>query len=515
MIDENRFFREATLAIVGGLKIEMALWQAFVYLQEFIPADEILLHVYDPTLGLIRTVARADINGGEKIDRITPLPIEARANLQSEWVPPVHVINHSGLDPVTLTLGASFGKPDSSVLTLRLVLEEGRIGRVTLRADEEDVYGEEHARLFSMLNEPFTITLSNCLRHEEVVRLGELLADDKRYLQRELFRQSGEVVVGEDFGLRGVMEMVRQVARLRSPVLLLGETGTGKEIIANAIHRRSSRRDAPFVKINCGAMPETLVESELFGHEKGAFTGAITQKRGHFERAHSGTIFLDEIGELPLNSQVKLLRVLQGKEIERIGGCGPISVDIRVIAASNRDLEAMVRLGKFREDLWFRLNVFPIVVPPLRHRKADIPVLVHHFLGRKSREMGLPQLPSLATGAIDQLTRYHWPGNVRELENVIERAIILSEGKPLDFRDLIGSPGVEAPGPDLKYVTFRLADATSSHIKLVLSITKGKINGSGAAAALLDIHPNTLRNKMKKLGIRYGRSFPSSSEPSS
>ncbi len=221
-----------------------------------------------------------------------------------------------------------------------------------------------------------------------------MLADDNRYLHRELFRLAGDEIVGADFGLKGAMEMVRQVASLNSPVLLLGETGVGKDVIANAIHYSSPRKDGPFVKVNCGAIPETLLDSELFGHEKGAFTGALSQRRGRFERANKGTIFLDEIGELPSQAQVRMLRVLQYKEIERVGGTNPISVDIRLIAATNRDLEEMVRAKQFREDLWFRLNVFPIRIPPLRERREDIPALVRHFIERKSRELRLSALPS-------------------------------------------------------------------------------------------------------------------------
>ncbi|HTP05168.1 MAG TPA: sigma-54 dependent transcriptional regulator, partial [Nitrospirota bacterium] len=216
------------------------------------------------------------------------------------------------------------------------------------------------------------------LRHQEVSRLKDMLADDNRYLQRQLLSVSGSEIMGADFGLKAVMNMVRQVAPLDSPVLLMGETGTGKEVIATAIHRFSPRREGPFIRVNCGAIPDSLIDSELFGHEKGAFTGAISQKRGRFERAHKGTIFLDEIGELPPQAQVRLLNVLQDREIERVGGTESIPVDIRILSATNRNLQAMVASGQFREDLWFRLNVFPIMIPPLRQRKEDIPALVHH-----------------------------------------------------------------------------------------------------------------------------------------
>ena len=211
--------------------------------------------------------------------------------------------------------------------------------------------------------------------------------------------------------------------------MLLGETGVGKEVVANAIHYTSSRRGGPFIKVNCGAIPDNLLDSELFGHERGAFTGAIAQKRGRFERADKGSIFLDEIGELPLQAQVRLLRVLQHKEIERVGGTKTIPVDVRIIAATHRNMEEMVRSGAFREDLWFRLDVFPITIPPLRRRKEDIPALVHHFIERKSKDLKIYPAPSVSAEEVERLKAYHWPGNIRELENLIERELIHKRGK--------------------------------------------------------------------------------------
>jgi len=306
--------------------------------------------------------------------------------------------------------------------------------------------------------------------------------------------------------------MVRQVAALSSPVLLLGETGTGKEVIAGAIHNLSQRKEGPFIKINCGAIPENLMDSELFGHEKGAFTGALSQKRGRFERGEGGTVFLDEVGELRPEAQVRLLRVLQDKEIERVGGTKPFKVDIRVIAATHRDLESMIEAGTFREDLYFRLKVFPIVIPPLRQRRGDIPSLVHYFVAKKTRNMGLTRIPSLAQGAIERLMAYSWPGNVRELENAVERAIILSKGAPLAFEDLQGRAGGEHPleerpgilrGQDM--TTVALDELVARHIHHVLAMTGGKVGGKGGAAQLLQVNPSTLRKKMRKLGIPFGR----------
>jgi transcriptional regulator with GAF, ATPase, and Fis domain len=346
--------------------------------------------------------------------------------------------------------------------------------------------------------------MSNTLKHREVVQLKDMLSEDNRFLCQEMRQLTGDEIIGANFGLRDVMQKVQHVAALDSPILLLGETGVGKDIIANAVHLLSLRKDSPFIKVNCGAIPESLIDSELFGHEKGAFTGAISQKRGRFERADSGTILLDEIGELPAQAQVRLLRVLQDKEIERVGGTKSISLNIRIIAATNRDLEGMVKRGHFREDLWFRINVFPIWIPPLRHRKADIPALLNHFILQKSRELKLPDVPHVAPGQIDLLMNYDWPGNVRELQNLIERALILNPKGPLHF-DYKGFPqSTEALVLETKDRKLESLDGViTKYIHVALIESKGKIHGPGGAAELININPNTLRNKMKKLGIPY------------
>jgi transcriptional regulator with GAF, ATPase, and Fis domain len=505
-IDENDFFRRATIQICSSLDIEIAMWRSIQFLKEFIPVDMMFLHLYERDLGAMRTIAMATGSQGRKLDHLTPLPEEVRTRVEEKH-PHVMILNRPDREPLGKTMFQQLGKPDASGLVLHLDVEGKRLGALSLVAEGKDRFSVEHARLMSLLNEPFAIAFSNTLKHQEVLRLKDLLADDNRYLHRELRRLSGEEIVGADFGLKRVIEMVRQVAPLNSPVLLLGETGVGKDVIANAIHYSFPRKDRPFVKVNCGAIPETLLDSELFGHEKGAFTGALSQKRGRFERSDHGTIFLDEIGELPPQAQVRMLRVLQYKEIERVGGTKSISVDIRLIAATNRNLEEMVKAKQFREDLWFRLEVFPLFIPPLRERKGDIPALVRHFVRLKSRELRLPEPPPLARGVIDQLMGYHWPGNVRELENVVERALILSKGAPLTFGDLAGAKPGDASasviGPQDQ--SLKLDELMSSHISRVLEITKGKVHGKGGAAELLGINPSTLRNRMNQLRIPYGR----------
>jgi transcriptional regulator with GAF, ATPase, and Fis domain len=382
------------------------------------------------------------------------------------------------------------------------------VGTVGLHSVGEPKFVESNLELIKLLKGPMKIAMSNSLKHREVLKLRDILADDNRYLHGELRRLSGDEIIGANFGLNDVMQKAGHVASLDSPVLLLGETGVGKDVIANAIHYSSNRKDAPFVSVNCGAIPETLIDSELFGHEKGAFTGALSKKRGRFERADKGTIFLDEIGELPLQAQVRLLRVLQSKEIERIGGVETIQLDLRIIAATNRNLEKMVQNGDFREDLWFRLNVFPIMIPPLRERRQDIPALLQHFISLKVRELKLPHIPEAVPGSIDILMGYEWPGNVRELSNIVERAMILKPTGPLDFSELI--PCKEKEPHELlthSISTDNLEQLISNHIQSVVERTNGKIHGPGGAAEILGVNPSSLRGKMRKYGIKHGRSF--------
>jgi transcriptional regulator with GAF, ATPase, and Fis domain len=270
----------------------------------------------------------------------------------------------------------------------------------------------------------------------------------------------------------------------------------------------SPRNKGPFITVDSGAIPDTLIDSELFGHEKGAFTGAVEQKRGRFERANGGTIFLDEIGELPLQAQVRMLRVIQEKIIERVGGSKAIPVDIRIIAATHRNLDEMVRSGRFREDLLFRINVFPIRIPPLRERKMDIPSLIFYFISKKTRQLKLPVAPELAPGAMQRLTEYEWPGNVRELENVIEREMILTSKGPLAFNNISGKEGgLSHSAPAFNLESFSLEEISIHHITRALEKAGGKIHGANGAAELLGVNPSTLRSRMKKLGINFGKKY--------
>ncbi len=333
----------------------------------------------------------------------------------------------------------------------------------------------------------------------EVERLKEQLQEQNVYLQEEIRQDHnfGEIV-GESFSVQAMLRKIRQVAQTDATVLVLGESGTGKELIAHAIHDNSLRRDKALIKVNCGAISAGLVESELFGHEKGAFTGAASQRKGRFELADGGTLFLDEVGELPLETQVKLLRVLQEHEFERVGSGESIRVDVRIIAATNRDLAKEVAAGKFREDLFYRLNVFPIDVPALRDRSGDVPILARHFLAQAARRFGKP-FSGFKAGSLDALQQYPWPGNIRELQNVIERAAILADTALVDVTDLLPQTPVAT-----RSVLASLEDVERHHIQRVLAHTGGVIAGPKGAALILGMHPNTLRSRMVKLGISSG-----------
>jgi DNA-binding NtrC family response regulator len=310
-------------------------------------------------------------------------------------------------------------------------------------------------------------------------------------------------LIGQSPKFRSLLEDVNVVAPTDTSVLLLGETGTGKELIANAIHQLSSRRSGPFVKINCAAIPETLIESVLFGHEQGAFTGATQRKRGKFEQAHQGTIFLDEIGEMSLDMQVKFLRVLQEREFEPLGGEEVIKVNCRVIAATNRDLEAEVAEGRFRMDLYYRLSVFPMVLPPLRDRHEDIPVLARHFVRVFSGKMGKEE-PAISSPIMQDLLNYSWPGNIRELEHMMERAVLLSKDNLISQLDLPKSaPKIQRA----RVSSSSLEDMEREHIIEVLRKCNGRIAGKGGAAELLNMNSSTLNSRIKKLGINKSRSI--------
>ncbi|MEA3359428.1 MAG: sigma 54-interacting transcriptional regulator [Thermodesulfobacteriota bacterium] len=331
----------------------------------------------------------------------------------------------------------------------------------------------------------------------EVGTLKNRLQDENLYLQDEIkLSHNFEEIIGKSDAIKNILGKVEQVATTDSTVLILGETGTGKELIARAVHNISGRSDRPLVKVNCAALPANIIESELFGHEKGAFTGAYARKIGRFELANMGTIFLDEIGDLPMDLQVKLLRVLQDGEFERLGNPNTIKVDIRIIAATNRDLEKAIANNAFREDLYYRLNVFPIKVPSLRERKADIPFLVNHFIKKFCKKIGR-KIEIIPQRVMDGLLTYDWPGNIRELENIIERAVIVCQGKRLEVGDWLPQKNMPAGAFNITI----LEEVERAHILKVLESTRWQVSGEKGAAKVLGLNQNTLVSRMKKLNI--------------
>ena len=365
----------------------------------------------------------------------------------------------------------------------------------------DDVFPEKDARLLQHVANQIAIAVENSLAFRRIVDRANKLSEEKLYLQDEIRTEYNfEEIIGESPALKRVLDQLQTVAPTDSTILIQGETGTGKELIARAIHHLSGRRERTLVKVNCAAIPTGLLESELFGHEKGAFTGAIAQRVGRFELAHRGTLFLDEVGDISLELQPKLLRVLQEQEFERLGSSRTVHVDVRLVAATNADLTQKVADDQFRSDLYYRLNVFPVTIPPLRERREDIPLLVRYFAQKYARRMKRP-IDTIPVKSMTALTEYHWPGNVRELENFIERAVILSRGAELQIP--LAELKQRAIGPSIAasngFAT--LENAEREHIVRALGETKWVIGGATGAAHRLGMKRTTLQSRMRKLGI--------------
>jgi len=413
-------------------------------------------------------------------------------------------------DPFIHPAARTFGV--KSYLSMPISAEGKTVGAININSLQRHAFDDDELQLLDLVSQHIEMAINNAQQAEELRRalaeveqLKNRLQAENIYLQEELTRthHCGEII-GQSSALQAVLRRVEQVAPTDATVLIQGETGTGKELIARAIHRRSRARERPLVKVNCAALPAGLIESELFGHERGAFTGALARKLGRFEVADGGTLFLDEIGELPLELQAKLLHVLQEGEFERVGGTQTIRVQVRVIAATNRDLAAAVEGGSFRADLFYRLNVFPLVLPPLRERKEDISLLVQCFLDRSAKKLGKP-LQRLSDESMARTLRYAWPGNVRELQNVIERAAILAQGPVVEIEEALEQrlPAADPPPP-----ASTLQEVERAHIMRVLAETHGIIEGPRGAARILGLHPNTLRSRLQKLGIKPPRRGP-------
>ncbi|NPA25450.1 MAG: sigma-54-dependent Fis family transcriptional regulator [Deltaproteobacteria bacterium] len=505
-VNIDRLAEEFSREVVTSQNAKTTLNRIYRFCRKFMPVDFLNLPIFDPVSGSLHYKAFVSDDGIMLADEKVRFSGSAREQAGRYVGEKIIYINNTHREPLTIDIINHLGiREVASTLFIIAPLEERRFGVLGLIAWGEGRYNEQHLRIMERLYTPLTGVVSQILAHFEISSQKERLVIENKAFKKRL----GYRIIGAESGLKEVMGQVEKVAALDIPVLLTGETGVGKEVIANAIHNFSNRVDGPLVSFNCGAIPENLVESELFGYEKGAFTGAHSLHHGYFEQADEGTVFMDEIGELSLSAQVSLLRFLQTMELRRIGGRRTISVDARVVAATNRDIQVLVQQGRFRADLWYRLNVFPIHIPSLRERKEDIPELARYFARRQALEMNLPYSVTFSPEAMNQLQAYDWPGNIRELKNVIERALIVCQGAPLTFDALtVAGGGKEPPAvvgsePGEGFPT--LDRIIASHIRAALKLSRGRVEGRGGAAQLLGLHPSTLRAKMRKHGIRIER----------
>lgn len=475
-----------------------------------IPLDLVLIRRISIEEALVETIAVGQTGG-------VPVPRQSRFECTdddldrlAEWRRQGHILRSTNRDRNPLLKALVPNDVRSSILAGPLVTECKAFGALLLIRKSSEAFSDDQLVTMGAILEPFTVAFENHRRFHEIARLHEAAeAERKALLSRLKRKEIVEEIVGAEGTLLDVMQKVDQVAPTSAPVLILGETGTGKEVIARAIHAHSARKGGPIVRVNCGAIPPELVDSELFGHEKGSFTGAVNERRGWFERADGGTLFLDEIGELPLAAQVRLLRVLQDGSYERVGGQQTRTADVRIVAATHRDMDRLVAGGQFREDLWYRISVFPIFLPPLRARKDDLPELIALFARNAGlRTGGAPLAPT--PDQMRLLEQYPWPGNVRELASVIERAAILGGGQRLDIAGAMSTKllalaertGDPVAGSD--HLPIETIDQVmSKHIERALHQAQGRVEGPFGAAKMLGINANTLRGRMRSLGIDW------------
>ena len=479
-LDISELFRSASASIRTYFRDEFA---GFWLIDKKSNQLECVVLDFPSSKGSLTEVEKAELSGAdyEKLRARVPelLSIEEIEKL------PAQVVEKLKAESIT------------SMAIAPMVTATGPLGVITLGSRQPNNFGQEDLDLLSQISSQIALAVENAIAFGRVMDAKDRLEEERLYLESEIRSEYNfEDIVGKSAALRKVLDQVAIVAPTGSTVLLHGETGTGKELFARAVHNRSPRRKRTFVRLNCAAIPSGLVESELFGHEKGAFTGALMQKRGRFELADGGTLFLDEVGDISLDLQPKLLRALQEHEFERLGSTKTIHVDVRLIAATHRDLQTMIRNNRFREDLFYRLNVFPIEIPPLRQRRDDIPLLVHYFVLRHSRQMQ-KRVTSVPKLAMEALVNADWPGNIRELENFIERCVILTRGDELHV------PCAELKRTDLSVPTAASSfeQAERQFIIDALRGASGKIAGRGGAAERLRLKRTTLQNKMRKLNI--------------
>lgn len=495
---EESLLMELSTTVLSRLDVQQMFLAIAASFQRLAPHDYVTLALYDSRMERLRLHAISSKGKHIQTQDILP-PIDRTPD---GWVyihqQPLFIsnLNTSRFSSEDLAYYLQAGVKSASWLPLN---SHGKIiGTVSIGSLQESAFDFVDKEALLQIAGTIAAALDNTSALRQMADLSDRLKQEKQYLEEELrTTYNFEEIVGKSEGLRRVLKQVETVAPTDATVLVLGETGTGKELVARAIHDLSNRHEHTFVKLNCSAIPFGLLESELFGHEKGAFTGAIAQRIGRLEFAHQGTLFLDEIGDLPLELQPKLLRALQEKEIERLGGKRTIPVDVRLIAATNRDLQQMIKEGQFRSDLYYRLRVFPIEIPPLRQRRNDIPLLVNYFVAKHARRMN-KHIDTIPEGTMSAFMKWQWPGNIRELENFLERAVILTQGSTLQapLAELeLQEEQVDSDNPDLR-------TAEREHILRILRETKGAIGGPGGAAEKLGLKRTTLNSKLKKLGIK-------------
>jgi len=495
--ERQRVLLDVNNAIVTCLDRDSLFSATAAALRRVIPFDRAALILHDPVKNVFRMLGVA---GPVPSPPLIPLGTEwPRQGSRAGWVfdHKKPLVTADLRDSLSFIEHAPLLREGIRAAVSAPMTIKGKIlGTLNVGSRVPGRYGADDASLLAAIAEQVALAIENLLAYEEIAALKARLEEEKVYLQEEVRTEAafGDVV-GESPAILGALANVRKVAATDSTVLVTGETGTGKELIVRAIHALSRRKDKLLVKVNCAALPASLIESELFGHEKGAFTGALARKVGRFELASGGTLLLDEVGELPLELQAKLLRVLQDGEFERVGGTQTLKVDVRLIAATNRDLERAVSEGLFRAVLYYRLNVFPIVIPPLRKRRQDIPCLARHFAAHYASKMG-KRVGSPSPDVMDRLTAYSWPGNVRELQHVIERAVILSPDGRFELGNVLPRAG-GSPTARLR----ALEDVERQHIVAVLEETGWRVSGERGAAKILGLKRTTLEARMKKLGI--------------
>jgi formate hydrogenlyase transcriptional activator len=493
---------ELSSLLLANVDVRKMLDAFSASIRQIVPHDFATIALYDEPTGKLRVQFLATDDPGTKQREILLDPDASPAGQAFRTRRPVLLnrMDRWPFAPESIKHLTDSGM--QSGIWVPLVHRERTLGALAVASRAENAFAEHDAEKLRQVAGQMAMAVNNALAFRQMAEMRERLDQEKAYLEEEINLENRfDDIVGESAGLRNVLHQIETVAPTDATVLIQGETGTGKELLARSIHRLSSRSERTFIKLNCAAIPAGLIESELFGHEKGAFTGAIARKIGRLELAHEGTLFLDEIGELPLDLQPKLLRALQEREIERVGGIRPIPVNVRLIAATNRDLAKMVAEKQFRSDLFYRLKVFPVFAPPLRERAADIPVLVRHFVSRHSRRMG-KNIETIPPDVMEALIRWRWPGNIRELENFLERAVILSRGPALHVPLAeLQEPEIEEEDDTEVVANPTLQAAERDHILRALREAKGMIGGPTGAATRLGLKRTTLNSKIKKLGI--------------